>query len=75
MADPSTSLGTGIDIVHETTGLKPLRSADAELARPPRRKAGKKPEKAAQTETDEAAPGESGPDEPDGPPHSVDTYA
>lgn len=70
MADASTSLGTGpstglrtgIDIVHETAGLKPLRPADAELPRPPRRKAGKKPAEAR----------ESGPDEP---PHSVDTYA
>ncbi|HLF95689.1 MAG TPA: hypothetical protein VI457_00970 [Methylococcaceae bacterium] len=75
MADPSTSLGTGIDIVHETAGLKPLRPADAELAHPPRRKAGKKPAGRPPAQAEPAEPGESPPADPDEPPRSVDTYA
>jgi hypothetical protein len=71
MADPSTSLRTGIDIVRETAAMKPLRPVDGELRRPPRRKEGQKAAPAAEAE----AVGESRPPEADEPLHSVDTYA
>lgn len=61
-----------IDIVHESSGLKPLRPADAELRRPPRRKAGKKSAASPEGEAEETEPDTPPPGDP---PHAVDTYA